>query len=1060
VTKHLGSAAAIAIAALLLVPSAAPAAPPAIVSSSATNVQGISALLTGRVDPGGTVASYRFEYVDAATFAADQPNGFAHALASPTSWLSGSGEHPATAALTGLTTDTTYLYRLRADNPQASVIGPEHSFTTFHGFGFSSGAEGFGVTVNGEGGDVPDVKAGSHPYSMVTTLNFSLAGEREGQPGVPVTDGDVKDIHLELPPGLIENPSAVQKCSQAEFHTPRASPFEASPSGENCQPLSQIGVVTIRSSVGGGSTRTFGVFNLEPPPGFPSQFGFSPYGVPIAFTPRIRDLGGEYGVTLDLRNFPQRFDLYGMRLTIWGTPWAISHNGERGNCLDEAAPGLPFAKCPAPVPKAYLTLPPSCVGPIAFTARADSWQQPTAVSATALSRDAAGNPVGLQDCERLRFEPLAFAQATDPRASSPSGFDFSLTPREEALTDPRLLVPSQTRKAVVALPDGVTVNPSLAAGLGGCSAAGYAAETATSAPGAGCPEDSKIGSFTVESPLFEDPVKEGAIFLAEPDDRATSRPGAENPFDSLLALYLVAKLRARGVVVKVPGKLVPDPGSGRLTATFDDLPQLPYSNLKLHFREGQRAPLMTPPACGTFSTAIDLTPWSGSGTPYRSIPSFQVGRGIGPGESCPTGATPPFSPGAQAGTLNPNAGSYSPFSLHLTRTDSEQELTAYSATLPPGMTGKIAAIPYCPDAAIEAAKHKTGREEERHPSCPAASSIGHTVSGYGASSVLAYAPGGLYLAGPYRGSTFSVVAIDSATVGPFDLGVVVVRSAIRVDRRTAQVSIDSAGSDPIPHILEGIPIHLRDVRVYIDRPNLVLNPTSCEPATVTSNLIGSGTRFSDAGDDSPATVTNRFQASNCSSLSFAPKFALRLAGGTKRGAYPSLRANVVPRPGDANIGAATVALPPSLFLAQNHIRTVCSRQQFAVAACPPGSVYGEATAVTPLLSQPLQGPVYLRSSDNKLPDLVVALRGNGIAIDLAGRIDSFHGGLRASFDAVPDAPVTRFALTLKGGKRGILVNAADVCASPQRAIARFLGHNNVGEAIRPRVRASCNGGKG
>jgi hypothetical protein len=561
----------------------------------------------------------------------------------------------------------------------------------------------------------------------------------------------------------------------------------------------------------------------------------------------------------------------------------------------------------------------------------------------------------------------------------------------------------------------------------------------------GCPEDSKIGSFTVQSPLFEETVS-GAIYLAQPDDRDTAAPGGENPFNSLLAVYLIARSPARGVLVRVAGKLTPDPVSGRLTATFEDLPQLPYSNLKLHFREGQRAPLVTPSACGSFATGVELTPWN-AGPAARSTPTFQIAKGLGAGEACPTGATPPFAPGAVGGTLNGNAGSYTPLYLHLTRGDSEQEFTSYSATLPPGLTGKIAGIPYCPDAAIEAAKRKTGREEERHPSCPLASEIGRTVSGYGASQVLAYAPGRLFLAGPYRGSAFSVVAINSATVGPFDLGVVVIRSAIRVDRHTAQISIDSAGSDPIPHILQGVPIHLRDVRVYIDRPEGTLNPTSCEGKTFISTMTGS------AG--ATANVGNRFQVSNCSALNFRPRLSLRLRGGTKRGSFPSLRASLRPQRGDANIGHAAVTLPPSLFLAQDHIDTVCSRRQFDADNCPPGSVYGQATAITPLLAQPLRGKVYLRSSSNRLPDLVVALRGNGIATDVVGRIDSFKGGIRTTFDVIPDAPVTKFVLSLEGGKRSLLVNADNVCRSPQRAIARFVGQNNAGQMTRPVVRATC-----
>jgi hypothetical protein len=926
----------------------------------------------------------------------------------------------------------------------AALAGGAGSAAAAGGFGLLPGSAGFEVSVSGEGGVVPDNRAGSHPYAITTNLNLNLEPGSESQPGGPFTEGDLRDLDLEQPPGLIENPRAVSKCSQAQFHTPRVSPFETSRSGESCPALSQIGVAEVRSSAEGGGTRTFGIFNLEPPPGFPSQIGFSPFGVPIVLTPHIRELGGEYGTTLQLRNLSQRFDLYGLTLTIWGSPWATLHNPQRGNCLNEAEPGFPFAKCaisppqPDHTPQAYLTLPTSCATPLSFTAHADSWQG-TAVTAV----DGGATPEG---CSGVPFEPQASVQATNPRASSPSGLDFNLTVKEENLLIPARTAPSQVKKAVVALPEGMTLNPSLAAGLGSCSPAQYAAETASSPPGAGCPNDSKIGEFTVQSPLFEETV-EGAIFLAEPDDRATPTPGQENPFDSLLALYLVAKAPERGVIVKVAGKLDADPASGRLTASFDDLPQLPYSNLKLHFREGQRAPLVAPSACGSFASQIELTPWNSPATSVHSVSQFPISKGIGPGEACPTGATPPFAPHTEGGTLNKNAGSYTPFHLLISRADSEQEITSYSATLPPGLLGKIAGVPYCPDAAIEAAKLRTGREEEEHPSCPAASEIGHTLSGYGASSVLAYAPGKLYLAGPYHGSAFSIVAIDSATVGPFDLGVVVVRSAIRVNRRNAQVSVDSAGSDPIPHILQGIPIHLRDIRVYIDHPGTTINPTSCEPFSVVSTLTGSGAGVS--------TSANRFQVSNCSALGFQPGLNISLRGGTKRSQYPSLRAVYRPRPGDANASRAAVTLPPSIFLAQEHIDTVCTRPQSEREACPSGSIYGHARVFTPLLSKPLEGPVYLRSSENTLPDLVAAMHGEGITIDLVGRIDSHGGGIRASFEELPDAPVSAFEMTLNGGKRGILVNAANTCTAPQLASARLLGQNNRGEALRPQVRPQC-----
>ncbi len=934
-------------------------------------------------------------------------------------------------------------------------------------FGFLPGPEGFSVAATNGGGS-PDLQAGSHPWELSTTVNFKLAGGAP-EPGGPYTDGDLKDLQIELPPGLIENPAALQQCGLAQFDTPRVSPFEASRSGESCPDKSQVGVVTLRTSEGGGEARTFGVYDLTPPPGVPSEIGAVPYGVPITLTPHVRQAEGEYGLTLNLRDLSQRFDLYGLKLTLWGTPWNITHNTQRGNCLNEAELEDPWGKCSVGrpkvnPPKAYLTLPASCTGSLTTTISADSWQNPGAylpsgepdLSDPSWKTASSASAKSLEGCDTLHFAPETQGQLTTARAASPTGYALSFNLDDEGLLNPKLTEPSQPKKVVVTLPEGMTINPSLAAGLGVCTPAQYAAETVSSPPGAGCPNASKIGDFTVETPLFAEPVA-GSLFLAEPDNPATSTPGAENPFNSLLAVYIVAKAPERGIIVKIAGQVTLSQSSGRLTATFDQLPQLPYAHFKVLFREGQRSPLLSPPSCGAYATQIALSPWLDPESVVQETFPFTIASGI-EGGPCPGGSAPPFAPGAQAGTLNSNAGSYTPFYLHLTRKDTEQEITSYSAQLPPGLLGKIAGVPFCPEADIAAAKRETGTQETEHPSCPAASEIGHTVSGYGVGPVLAYAPGGLYLAGTYHGSPLSVVAIDSATVGPFDLGTIVVRSAIRVDPHSSQVSIDSAGSDPIPHILDGIPLHLRDVRVYISRPGFTLNPTSCDPFVVTSTLTGSSAPFANPVG-ATATAPVPFQASNCSSLGFKPKLSLRLKGGTKRGDYPSLRAVVTPRPGDADIGSAAVTLPRTEFLAQNHIDTVCTRPQLEAEACPAGSVYGHASAVTPLLEEPMTGNVYLRSSSNLLPDLVTVLHGRGVRILLEGRIDSSHGGLRGTFEGIPDAPVTEFTMVLNGGKRGILVNERNICVAPQIATARFVGQSNQGEALKPQLEAKCPGHK-
>ncbi|HSS41625.1 MAG TPA: hypothetical protein VLK37_03645 [Solirubrobacterales bacterium] len=896
---------------------------------------------------------------------------------------------------------------------------------------------GFETTIRGEGQTI-DTQAGSHPVALEMSVDLQTEGSG------PFSEGDLRDLSIESPPGLIENPTVLPPCSQADFLTPRESPWEESRSGESCPDRTQVGTLTVRSSYGGGEERSFGVFNLQPPPGAPSELGANPYGAPIVFVPAIRQSGGEYGLTLRARDVPQLTGITGLTLTVWGVPWNLVHNAQRGDCLNELEPTFGWAKCsvgrPSKVedaPRAYLTLPTSCEGPLAFTAAATSWQGGSD------TRPAAAAALG--ECDSLAFEPHPFGQLSDPRTTSPSGYAFEIGVDDSGVTAPAQRSPSAVRKAVVALPDGVTINPSVGAGLGVCSAAQYEAETALSPPGTGCPNESKIGDFEVHTPIIAGPV-EGSMFLAAPYD---------NPFGTLIALYLVAKQPQRGILVKVAGKVEADPASGRLTATFDRLPQLPYSSLVVHFREGQRSPLATPASCGPHSTSTDLTAWRDPSLSRHTESTVAIEAGIG-GRPCPQG-TPPFDPVSSGGTLNSRAGAYSPFYLHLTRTDAEQEITRYSATLPPGLLGKIAGVPYCPDAAIAAAKQRSGLAELEHPDCPEASKIGHTIAGYGVGTVLTYAPGNLYLAGPYHGSTFSVVAIDSALVGPFDLGVVIVRSAIRVDPASAQVSIDSAGSDPIPHIIGGIPIHLRDIRIYIDRPETTLNPTSCERSSLVSTLSGSGADFADRADDTSATAAVPFQAFDCAGLGFRPRLSLRLRGGTRRGRYPALRAEVRPRPGDANMASAQVALPRSVFLAQEHIGTVCTRVQEAREACPATSVYGWARAFTPLLAEPLEGPVFLRSSGNLLPDLVASLRGGGVGIrvDVDGRIDSYKGGLRGTFAGIPDAPVSRFVLTLRGGKHGLLQNAANLCAATQSATARFVGHANRGVAWHPRVKSKC-----
>lgn len=1034
------------VAALLLCGGAASAqaAAPLLGSASATDIQGVSAVLEGTVDPEGLASTYSFEYSTAANFTG--------ALKTPSSPAGeGTDPRPARAAISGLAPDTLYHFRLVATNPSGTTTGTPATFTTTKGFGFLPGTGGFLAAAIADGGGGASAP-GSHPYQLSFGIGLNQGGEFEDQPGAVFPDGDLRDLRIEAPAGLIVNPAALDNCTLAQFHTSRSSPFEASRSGESCPDRSQVGTVELQTSLGGGQTLRFGLFNLEPAPGVPAQLGFAPFGSPVVLNENLRaNADGSYALTLEAANVPQALDFHGLSIALWGTPWAASHNGERGNCLNEAEPDFPWAKCsvgePATnVPLAYLTLPHRCSGPLAFVATADSWQQPATVSTAAVNRTNAGTgaQVEMGPCTGFPFAPKPVGQLNDTKASSPSGYNFRLSVDNANLTDPAQRAPAPIKKATIALPGGVTINPSVGAGLGTCSPAQYAAETAFSAPGTGCPNPSKLGDFEVRSALFPD-LLDGAIYLATPYD---------NPFGNLLAVYLVAKLPSRGIVVKLAGRIDPDPANGNLVATFDGLPQLPYTELNLTFRTGQRAFLVTPSACGPASTTTDLLPWAGTGSVHATT-ATQITSGIN-GGPCPAG-TPPFAPNVVAGGVNSNANSYTPYFVHIARADNEAELTSYSLVLPKGITGKLAGIPFCPDAAIAAARGRSGFAEAAAPSCPVASQVGHTDSGYGVGASLTYAEGRIYLAGPYHGAPLSLVAINPATVGPFDLGTIVVRSAFAVDPHTAQLQIDSRASDPIPHILNGIPLHLRDVRIYMDRPQFTHNPSSCAPSELISTLGGSGASFATTTDDTTATSSRHFQLLNCLTLGFKPKLGVRLRGGSRRGAYPELRATFAARGAqDSNLKEITVALPHSEFLAQNHIRGICTKVQFNAERCPADSVYGSAVAYTPLFDQPLRGDVYLRSSSHKLPDLVASLHSGAIRIILEGEIGpTKQGGIQALFAELPDEPLDRFTMTLNGGRHGLLQNSANICVKPPEASVKALGQNNLGSVFTTKLRGQC-----
>lgn len=970
-----------------------------------------SATVKAAIDPFGYATTCEVQYLDDASF---QAGGYAGATSVPCveALPAGFGPQSASAVLGRLQIGTLYHFRFIARNQGGTIVGTDATFSTF-------GIDSFSLGVLDDQG-APYTQAGGHPYEVKVILQLATTEPLTtiNPKSVPA---NLKTVEVQLPPGLIGNPTATARCPAADVRP------------NQCPGATQVGFATVTGAR--GASEYGPVYNIAPPDGVAAQFAarFNAFGM-SRINAGVRT-GSDYGVTSDSLFITADEGVARVELSLWGVPADEKH-------LDERFCANGGTGCPSNAPlRPFLTTPTSCLGPLQTLVSVDAWQDPGVFDT------AASTLPGMTGCDRVPFDPALEIQPDTKVSDSPSGLHVDLhVPQNE---NPIGLAEANLKDAVVRLPAGVVLNPAGAKGLVGCSPE----QVDLHGPGpAACPDASKVGTAKIHTPLLDHPV-EGAVYIAQ-QGNAGAAHGA-NPFGSLLAIYIALADPESGVVVKLAGQVAVDPQTGQLTTTFKENPQLPFEHFELDFFSGQNAALSTPITCGSFTSTSDLTPWtSPAGADAHPQSSFEMTAG--PGRGCVASeAEQPNAPKFEAGTVSPLAGAYSPLVLNLSRADGTQRFSSIDTTLPKGVLGKLAGIPYCSEAAIAQAKARSGPGdgslEQASPSCPSASRLGSVKVGAGTGSNPLVVEGSAYLAGPYKGAPLSLVIVTPAVAGPFDLGAVVVRTALYVDPENVQIK---AKSDQFPTMLEGIPLNVRTIALQLDRPNFTLNPTSCDPMEVT------GTLTSTTGSIAP--LKDRFQVGGCGGLRFAPKLSLRVLGKTGRNAKPRLRAVLTAKPGEANIARAQVNLPHSQFLEQAHIRTVCTRVQFAQGnvpgeKCPAGSIYGKAKAWSPLLDGRLEGPVFLRSSSNKLPDLVATLNGQ-VNIVLAGKIDTGrNNGLRNTFEVVPDAPVSKFILEMKGGKRGLLVNSENLCSpkADTRAIARFTGHNGKVHQLKPKVKNSC-----
>jgi hypothetical protein len=920
----------------------------------------------------------------------------------------------------------------------------------------AASAASFGLTelkvaFEEEGGTIA-TQAGGHPGQLQTSFGFNTIDDP--QLGV-LTVGSAKDLVIHLPPGTVGDPTATPRCTGPEFA--KINQERKLPS---CPDDSAVGIAML--SLGGGETSTKNnfqgvpLYNLVPGRGEVARLGLIALGVPVTIDLHVSETA-PYEVTATLGNISQAVKLYGSEAFVWGNPESPSHDALRGSCVAAAhvtsSPEF-FSEgdCPSSAPEVpFLTSPRACSGPLAASFAADSWQDPGAWVSAATPASS-----GFGDCASLGLSADVSGSPTTTAAESSSGLDFNLNVEDPGLKEVGQNAQSDIEKAVVTLPEGVTTNPAVASGLSACTLAQYEAEKLESSEG--CPEASKIGTVEIESPLLEEEVEgvEDALAPAVLRGRIYVGHQHDNVFDNLLTIYMVIEDPKLGIFIKLPGRVEPNSTTGQLTTTFGEpgfeLPQLPFSHFRLHFRSGNRAPLITPPTCGTFATEATLYPYATPDAPVGRTATFTIGAAAGSGSCVGSVGQLPNSQSFAAGTLNSKAGSYSPFILKLAREDGTQQLRSVSATLPAGLLGKLAGIPYCSDSQIAQATARSGEGqgavELGQPSCPQSSEVGSVTVGAGAGSELLYVNGRAYLAGPYRGAPLSLEIVTPAIAGPFDLGVVAVRTALSVNPITAQIT---AESDPIPTILHGLPLDVRSIAIEMNRPDFTINPTNCEPMAI------SGSVTSTLG--STASLSQYFQASECRALKFAPKLQLTLKGATKRAGHPALKATLTyPKgAGYSNVARAQVSLPHSEFLDQGNLSRVCTQPQLKAAACPAKSVYGKVKAWTPLLEKPLEGNVYLAVGFGyKLPALVAELNGQ-IRVLLVGKVDTDkQKGIRNTFEAAPDAPVEKFILELKGGpKYGLLENSENICHKSQKAGVAFKAQNGKTENSAIKIANSC-----
>jgi hypothetical protein len=839
-------------------------------------------------------------------------------------------------------------------------------------------------------------QAAGHPPWGITTFVMKHSGSN-------VEGASVKRIRVDVPPGLAANPEALPKCSVAQFQSnPKGCPASTEVGTTEMEAVAELLVPLALPSLSGT------VYNLQPPPGLPLDFGIAvePSGELVSpirlFLEGHVEWSTDYHEYFVINNVPNEATvnaLLPVKAPLKVLKSKLNFNGRAGQGN-------------------FLTLPSVCSSTTTSFLELESY-------AGEITHTETHTPVGVDGCDKVPFSPSTTVEPEAGAGSQPDGPDGATTvvqvPQKVKATE---INTSDIQDARVTLPEGLTLNPSAAHGLEACSAAQIGIGTRNPVT---CPAGSRVGSVAIETDLPPGTLT-GSVFLASPGGGPITDP----PY----TIYLDAESNV-DVSVRLQGSVAPDPSTGRLTVTFAGNPQLPFSELRLTLNGGDHAPLANPLTCDAASTDFFFTPYTGGAPATGSTPFSPIG--------CP--ASPPFALAQSTATSAPNAGAYTNYTFNLARGDGNQYLGKVSTTLPAGLVGAIPSVTLCNGAQAQAG------------TCTAASQIGIATASVGAGGDPYPFSGPVFLTGPYAGAPYGLSIPIHAAAGPFDLGNVVTHATINVDPHSSRVIVTTTD---LPSIFKGVPLRLRNINVVVNRKNFLFNPTNCGPLstdTALSSTLGA-----------TQSLSSPFAVGNCSALPFKPNFSAATNASTNptqlKANGAGLRVNLLQNAHEANIRSVVAELPKSLPSRLTTLQKACPSATYEANpfSCPAGSKVGSATVSTPVLPAPLTGPAYLVSHGGEaFPDLDLLLEGDGgVRVILESKTDIKGGITKSTFPSIPDVPVTSFVLDLPTGANSALTAVGTICT--QTLVMPTTITAQSGAVIKqntPIAVAGCNGhGKG